>query len=55
VSQTGDKLTVIFDAPEEAVAPGQAVVFYDGDEVLGGAWIQRALHYEAAVGTEKCA
>jgi tRNA-specific 2-thiouridylase len=55
VNQTGGKLTVIFDAPEEAVAPGQAVVFYDGDEVLGGAWIQQALHYEHSVGTEQCA
>jgi tRNA-specific 2-thiouridylase len=30
---------VIFDAPQLAVAPGQAVVFYDGDAVLGGGWI----------------
>ena len=28
-----------FDAPQTAVAPGQAVVLYDGDEVLGGGWI----------------
>jgi tRNA-specific 2-thiouridylase len=26
-----------------AVAPGQAAVFYDGDRVLGGAWIERTL------------
>jgi tRNA-specific 2-thiouridylase len=26
-------------APEEAVAPGQACVFYDGSRVLGGGWI----------------
>ena len=29
-----------FAAPQSAVTPGQAVVFYDGDEVLGGGWIQ---------------
>ncbi len=29
-------------APEEAVAPGQACVFYDGSRVLGGGWIARA-------------
>ena len=29
-------------APEEAVAPGQACVFYDGTRVLGGGWIARA-------------
>ena len=28
-----------FDAPQPAVAPGQAAVFYDGDEVIGGGWI----------------
>jgi tRNA-specific 2-thiouridylase len=30
---------VTFDAPQVAVAPGQAVVFYDGDAVVGGGWI----------------
>jgi tRNA-uridine 2-sulfurtransferase len=29
-----------FDAPELGVAPGQAAVFYDGDRVLGGGWIE---------------
>lgn len=35
--------TVRFEAPVLAVAPGQAVVFYEGDRVLGGAWIDRAI------------
>ncbi len=30
---------VTFDEPQSAVAPGQAVVFYDGDSVVGGGWI----------------
>jgi tRNA-specific 2-thiouridylase len=30
---------VEFEAPQAAVAPGQAVVFYDGDTVVGGGWI----------------
>jgi tRNA-specific 2-thiouridylase len=30
---------VDFDAPQSAITPGQAVVFYDGDEVVGGGWI----------------
>jgi tRNA-specific 2-thiouridylase len=38
----GDKVRVVFDEPQRAVTPGQAVVFYDGDVVLGGAWIERA-------------
>ena len=30
---------VVFDAPQIAVTPGQAVVFYDEDVVVGGGWI----------------
>ncbi|WP_066476944.1 MULTISPECIES: tRNA 2-thiouridine(34) synthase MnmA [unclassified Sphingomonas] len=30
---------VVFDAPEYGVAPGQAAVFYQDDQVLGGGWI----------------
>ena len=29
----------VFDAPQVAITPGQAVVFYDGDAVVGGGWI----------------
>jgi tRNA-specific 2-thiouridylase len=31
---------VEFAEPEEAVAPGQAAVFYIGDAVAGGGWIE---------------
>lgn len=35
--------SVRFESPARAVTPGQAVVFYDGDTVLGGGWIEKAL------------
>lgn len=35
-----DRLAVRFDEPIYGVAPGQAVVCYDGDRVLGGGWIE---------------
>ncbi len=34
-----DRAEVVFDEPQTAITPGQAVVFYDGDVVVGGGWI----------------
>ena len=40
VVQTGeDELRVVFDEPQRAVTPGQALVLYDGDVVVGGGTI----------------
>ena len=40
--QTGpDRLRVEFDQPQRAITPGQTVVFYDGDTVVGGATISK--------------
>ena len=38
----GGGVRVVFAAAQSAIAPGQAVVFYDGDRVLGGGWIDGA-------------
>ncbi len=35
----GGRAAVVFDAPQSAVTAGQAAVFYVGDEVIGGGWI----------------
>jgi tRNA-uridine 2-sulfurtransferase len=40
IRSLGDaRAEVVFDAPQVAVTPGQAVVFYEGDTVVGGGWI----------------
>jgi tRNA-specific 2-thiouridylase len=40
VEMTGpDKIRLTFDEPQRAVAPGQAVVLYEEDSVLGGGTI----------------
>ncbi|MBA3241670.1 MAG: tRNA 2-thiouridine(34) synthase MnmA [Acidobacteria bacterium] len=35
----GGRARVCFDEPQRAITPGQATVFYRGEEVLGGGWI----------------
>jgi tRNA-specific 2-thiouridylase len=34
-----DQVRATFDEPQRAITPGQAAVFYEGDEVVGGGWI----------------
>jgi tRNA-uridine 2-sulfurtransferase len=36
----GNRAEIRFLSREKAVTPGQAAVFYEGDEVLGGGWIE---------------
>jgi tRNA-uridine 2-sulfurtransferase len=42
VERSGETFAIRFDEPQQGVAPGQAVVLYDGDRVLGGGWIARS-------------
>ena len=47
VEKTGeDEITCVFEVPIRAVTPGQAVVLYDGEYVLGGGTIQRQFQEE---------
>jgi tRNA-specific 2-thiouridylase len=44
LTATGEgKIEARFATPQKSVTPGQAAVFYRGEEVLGGGWIERAL------------
>jgi tRNA-specific 2-thiouridylase len=36
------RVHVVFDEPQRAITPGQATVFYRGEEVIGGGWIVKA-------------
>jgi tRNA-uridine 2-sulfurtransferase len=38
----GDEIELALDEPVAAITPGQSLVLYDGDRVLGGGFIEAA-------------
>jgi tRNA-uridine 2-sulfurtransferase len=43
VTREGEKVRVVFAETQESITPGQAVVFYAGDEMLGGGVIEQVI------------
>lgn len=41
-----DRIVVRFDDAVSGIAPGQAAVFYEGDDVIGGGWIMKSFKRE---------
>jgi tRNA-uridine 2-sulfurtransferase len=40
ITNLGDgRARIVFDEPQRAITPGQATIFYNDDEVVGGGWI----------------
>jgi len=42
ITQDADRMKVIFNTDVKAIAPGQSAVFYQGNDVVGGGWIENA-------------
>ena len=46
IIQEGAKMKVLFHEQVSGIAPGQAAVFYEGDDVVGGGWILKSFRQE---------
>lgn len=44
IEQVGDTMKVFFGNGVSAIAPGQAAVFYEGNDVIGGGWIRSSFN-----------
>jgi tRNA-specific 2-thiouridylase len=45
IEQVGDTMKVFFGKGVHAIAPGQAAVFYQGEDVIGGGWIASSFNH----------
>lgn len=50
IAQDGGKIIVNFHDQVSGIAPGQAAVFYEGDDVIGGGWIMKSFKQDAKTG-----
>ncbi|TAE36548.1 MAG: hypothetical protein EAZ70_11000 [Runella slithyformis] len=48
IQEADDRIKVLFHEPVSAIAPGQAAVFYEGNDVVGGGWISKSFRQEHA-------
>ncbi len=44
IEQIGDEMRILFREQVKAIAPGQAAVFYEGNDVIGGGWIKSSFN-----------
>jgi tRNA-specific 2-thiouridylase len=47
IEKTGDTMKVFFGNGVNAIAPGQAAVFYEGIDIVGGGWIMSSFNQNA--------
>lgn len=45
IEQFGEEIKAFFHEPVKSIAPGQAAVFYEGNDVVGGGWIQTSYNF----------
>lgn len=46
IVQEGDRIKALFHEGVNAIAPGQAAVFYEGEDMIGGGWIQSSFRQD---------
>ncbi|MGK7397557.1 MAG: tRNA 2-thiouridine(34) synthase MnmA [Candidatus Cyclobacteriaceae bacterium M3_2C_046] len=49
IEQAGETMKVFFGKGVKAIAPGQAAVFYEGEDVIGGGWIQSSFRQNSQI------